>query len=125
MKFIIIWIASCFLTPIFQVHNITADSSTSVSDSLNTDCKDLVVVDETTDGKTQLLKTKSLTLVKRGNYSYAIEFINDQSLLVAKITSYSGVKFNKGDQVIFMNDAKTRVAVNFIGKSRSIIQTNE
>ena len=119
MKIIVIWIASCFLIPMFQVHNVPVDFGIFVSDSLLADCKDLIVADETIDGSTQFLKTISLTLVKRGNYSYAIEFINDQSLLVAKINSHSGVKFNKGDQVIFMNDSKTRVAVNFIGKSKS------
>ena len=80
---------------------IEPDSGSSIPD-----CKDLILADETIDGKVQVLKTKSLELVKRGNYSYTIELINDQRGIVAKMYSYNGVQFNKGDEIIFMDELK-------------------
>ena len=92
-----------------------SDFNASALNSTKMDCKDLIIVDETIDGKIQVLKTKSQTLIQRGNYTYTIELINDKRGIVAKVYSYSGVKFNKGDELIFMDKSKNRILCSFIG----------
>ena len=53
-------------------------------------------------GNFQQVRSKSQTLIVRGNYSYAIEFMNDKKGILAKIYSKNGVEFNQDDEVIFI-----------------------
>ena len=112
---LLIWIVSCcFLCSLTAQNN----SSVSVSNITNSNCKDLIAADETIDGNIQVLKTRTKTLVKRKNYTYTIEFINDQRGIVAKVYSYNGVRLKKGDQIIFMDDSFNRGAYSFIEKGK-------
>jgi len=67
------------------------------------------IAENKTVGNFQQLRTKSQTLVVRGNYSYAIEFMNDKKGVVAKVYSKNGVEFNQDDEIIFMDNTSEKV----------------
>ena len=50
--------------------------NTSIVQQVKSDCKNVIIRNEINNNGIQFLKTKSQTLVKRGNYRYAIELIN-------------------------------------------------
>jgi len=73
-------------------------------------------------GNFQQIKTKSQTLVVRGNYSYAIEFMNDKKGVVAQVFSKNGVEFNQEDEIIFVDQASNRKSYRFVGMGEVVRQ---
>lgn len=60
------------------------------------------------------------TLMERGNYAYSIQLMKNDKGLFAKIYSKSGVIFNQGDEIIFMDTNKARKKYLFSGKGEMI-----
>ena len=73
-----------------------------------------VIVDNVVVGGAQLLKTKPITLVVRGNYSYSMELMANDHGIQAKMSSLAGVELNQDDEIIFMNIADKRKSFRFI-----------
>jgi len=71
------------------------------------------IIDNAVVAGNQLVKTKPMTLVVRGNYTYSIEFKATDRGIQAKMVSKAGVEFNQDDEVIFMDRLETRKSYRF------------
>ncbi|MCI5082608.1 MAG: hypothetical protein MRY78_12990, partial [Saprospiraceae bacterium] len=76
-------------------------------------CSEIIVEDRIING-THMVRTVSKTMVVRGNYSYALEFLTNSKGVTAKVYSKAGVEFNIDDEIIFMDANKNRKSYRFI-----------
>ena len=72
------------------------------------------VVDNRTVGTTHYLRTATMQMVFRGDYSYDMEFFNNEKGVRARVTSKNGVEFNQGDELIFVDANNQRKTYRFI-----------
>ncbi|MFK7936094.1 MAG: hypothetical protein AB8G22_21450 [Saprospiraceae bacterium] len=73
-----------------------------------------VIADDRKINGVHRLQTEVQTLVVRGNYSYSLELMSGAKGVIAKVYSKSGVEFNQGDEIIFMDANRTRRSYRFI-----------
>ena len=78
------------------------------------DCSALVPVSKVIGGSTVVYSSKVL-LVVRGNYSYSIEFSNDDKGIIARVTSIAGDEINQDDHVVFVNPLNEKRTFRFTG----------
>ncbi|MEK7254593.1 MAG: hypothetical protein AAB316_07610, partial [Bacteroidota bacterium] len=76
-------------------------------------CEALIAEDKTIGGA-HILKTAAQTFVVRGNYTYSMDFRNDEAGIVAKVYSKAGELFNQNDELIFVDMNGTRRSYRFI-----------
>ena len=67
-----------------------------------------LITDNRLVGNTHYLYTVNMTLIFRGDYTYEMEFFNNEKGISARITSKNGVEFNQGDEMIFVDANNTR-----------------
>ena len=55
-----------------------------------------------------------MTLILRGDYTYEMEFFNNEKGVSGRVTSKNGVEFNQGDEMIFVDANNTRKTYRFV-----------
>ena len=73
-----------------------------------------MIIDNRVVGNTHFLRAATMTLIVRGDYSYELEFSNNEKGVSARITSKNGVEFNQGDEMIFVDVNNTRKTYRFV-----------
>ena len=65
-------------------------------------------------GNTHYLRSSSITMIIRGDYSYNIEFFNNEKGVHARVTSKNGIELNQNDEIIFADANNNRKTYRFI-----------
>ncbi|MFT4972408.1 MAG: hypothetical protein ACI9JY_001612, partial [Saprospiraceae bacterium] len=83
-----------------------------------------IIADNRNVGGIQLLRTFPETMVVRGNYSYSIEFSNEEKGVVGVVFSKGGELFNQDDELIFTDGSGNRKTYRFIEMGEMTRQRN-
>ena len=65
-------------------------------------------------GSTHYLRSSSITMIIRGDYSYNLELFNNEKGVQARVTSKNGVELNQNDEIIFANVNNNRMTYRFV-----------
>jgi len=83
-------------------------------------CENLVILHKDEEQKVQKIETVLQTLAVREKYSYSIEFLYEKNKITANVYSKGGVKFNQGDEIIFMDTSDIRKVFKFFQIGRKL-----
>ena len=85
--------------------------------SLNAQNCSLLILDNRVVGNTHFLRSATTTMILRGDYSYSVEFFNDEKGVQARVTAKNAIELNQGDELIFADVNNNRKTYRFVNMS--------